>query len=481
MVATFWLLGWVLAPAQTPPCPAPTATAIRSDWVLTPRLTRGQELVYRGTYSEEATGARVEFQRGYRFEARYFVLETPPRGADVAAMTALHSRAPRPANAKPDSGAASIRLGRLTVDLQGRINSAAALGVPLEGPPTLEVGGFVEAPRGKLAAQQGWDTADAGRPPLSWRVVGTESVAGQLCAKLVGVQQSDDWDRPRADRSGWRRQETVWVAVRTGIALRVERVIEHHEPARAEVSRRSVLRYELETGLQLPGQMALDRRQEIQQALSFQESAAPLLGEPARNARPLHELQRRIATHLDTPPTPYREAVFQTKRQVDAACKGEVVTTSYQEAPTRAVAVAAPGEPAPDFVAGPITTKDAGRLSKWKGKPVLLVFYHPTSFTAPDLLRFAQHLHVSHGRSVTVVGLPVTDDTAAVLRQRDALNLQFPLYSGGGMRISYGVETTPKVVLIDSVGTIRGMYFGWGRETAEEVMTDLSRWSGLPR
>jgi hypothetical protein len=49
------------------------------------------------------------------------------------------------------------------------------------------------------------------------------------------------------------------------------------------------------------------------------------------------------------------------------------------------------------------------------------------------------------------------------------------------MRISYGVETTPKVVLIDSIGTIRGMYLGWGAETADEVMAELRRWSGPPR
>jgi peroxiredoxin len=477
MVATFWLLGWVLAPAQVPPRPAPTKAAVRPDWVLTPKLGRGQELIYRGVYSEEATGARVEFQRGYRVEARYFVLETPPRGAEVAVLTALSSRSPRPAGPKPDADGSSVRLERVTVDLQGRVSSAVPLGVPLDGPPTLELGAFVEVPRVKPGTNPTWDTADPGRPPLSWRVAGTETVAGQLCVKLAGAQQSDDWERPRADRSAWRRLETVWVAVRTGLAQKVERVIEHHEPARSEVSRRSVLRYELETGLQLPGQMAIDRRQEIQQAFDFRDSAGPLLAEPARHARQLAELQRRIGLHFETPPTPYREAVLQIKRQVDAACRGEVVTTAYQEVPTRAVPVAAPGEAAPDFVASPITTRDAGRLSRWRGKPVLLIFYHPTSFTAPDLLRFAQQLHANHGRSVTVVGLPVTDDTAQVLRQRDSLGFQFPLYSGGGMRISYGVETTPKVVVIDSAGIIRGMYLGWGRETAEEVTAELRRWA----
>lgn len=476
MVATFWLLGWLLAPAQAQARPA---VAIRSDWVLTPRLGRGQELVYRGTYSAEATGGRVEFTRGYRVESRYFVLDTPPRGVDLAAMTTLRNYVNLPIGAKQDQIASSLRLERVSVDLQGRVTGPPSLSVPLDGPPTLEVGPFVEVPRIKPGTNPTWETADPGRPPLSWRVAGTETVSGQLCVKLAGVQQSDDWERPRADRSAWRRQETVWVAVRTGIAQKVERVVEHHEPARTVVSQRAVLRYELETGLQLPGQMALDRRQEIQQAFGFAEAAAPLVKEPARNARPLSELQRRVGQHLDNPPTPYREAILHIKRQVDAACKGEVVTMGYhpESNATRAVAVAMPGEPAPDFVASPITGKESGRLGKWKGKPVLLVFYHPTSFTAPDLLRFAKQLHTSSGRNVTVVGLPVTDDSALVMKQRDALALPFPLYYGGGLRISYGVETTPKVVLIDAIGTIRGMYLGWGHETAEEVLAELRRWT----
>ena len=44
------------------------------------------------------------------------------------------------------------------------------------------------------------------------------------------------------------------------------------------------------------------------------------------------------------------------------------------------------------------------------------------------------------------------------------------------MRISYKVETTPKIVLIDAAGLVRGMYFGWGRETANEVPTELRPW-----
>src|SRR4051794_22592997 len=92
MLATFCLLGLVLGANQAVTRPAPLAPApVRADWVLTPRLARGQELVYRGTFEEEA-GARVQNQRNYRFEARYFVLDVQPKGTDLAVLTTLHDR-----------------------------------------------------------------------------------------------------------------------------------------------------------------------------------------------------------------------------------------------------------------------------------------------------------------------------------------------------------------------------------------------------
>src|SRR5262245_39473718 len=223
--------------------------------------------------------------------------------------------------------------------------------------------------------------------------------------------------------------------------------------------------------------MALDRRQEITQAFAFRDAARPMLSEPARHAKELQGLSRKIAYHLESqPPTPYREAVQVVRRQVEAAMRGEVVNVVHEDVPKPAVAVGVPGEKAPEFVAGPITTKEAGKLSTWKGKPILLVFYHPGSYTAEGLLRFTQQLHVDYGRQVGVVGLSVSDDVSTVLKQREAMKLDFPIYSGGGMRISYGVESTPKLVVIDATGVIRGMYLGWGTETAREVVSELNRW-----
>lgn len=493
MVATFWLLGWVLAPAQVsgagsaaPPVPSIQRTSStsapapgRQDWAFTPQLFRGQELVYRGTFTEEAVGTRVQFLRGYRFETRYFVLETPPRGFELAALTTLHRRTGS-TTVPSEPNLSSVRLERVNLDLEGKITApeGVSLTVALNGVPTLEVGAFVQMPRTRRAQTEGWDTVEANRPPITWRILGQESVAGHLCVKLTGVQQSPEWEKPRADRPAWRRTESVWLSPKTGIAQRVERIIEQREPARREVSQRSVLRYDLESSLQYPAQLAQDRRQELLQAFAFREAAAPLVGEPARHGKQLQVLGRRIAYHLENqPPTPYREVILQVKKQVEAASRGEVVAVTHQEDPLpRAIPLATLGEMAPDFVAGPITTKESAKLSKLRGKPILLVFYHPASYTASELLGFAQHLHANQGKRLTVLGLCVTEDTAQAVKQKELLKLEFPIHSGGGMRISYGVETTPKLVVIDSTGTIRGMYNGWGRETAGEVWSELQRW-----
>ena len=225
----------------------------------------------------------------------------------------------------------------------------------------------------------------------------------------------------------------------------------------------------------LPSQLAQDRRQEIQQTLNFREAAQPMLPAPSRFGKQLESLERKIAYHLENQPTtPYREALVLMKRQVEAARRGEVAPVVHEETMRPTVAVV--GEPAPDFVATAFTAEGAGRLARLKGKPILLVFYHPSSYTAGDVLRFAQDVHTTYGKYATVVGLSVSDDAPAVLKQRTAMKLGFSLLHGGGMRISYDVETTPKMVLIDAAGVVRGSYVGWGRETAIEVLTDLRRW-----
>jgi peroxiredoxin len=475
MTATLCLLGCLLAPAQSPDRPAAPPRA--GDGVLA-RLAKGQELVYRGTFTEDSTGDGVQFSRAYRVETRLFVLDAPAgRGAEVAVLTVLKNRDPLPGQ----STASSVRLEVVRVDAKGKITGdpGVALVPPLEGPPSIECGAIAPAPDGRAAVGQTWPEAETGRPLRDWEVVGTEMVSGVSCLKLVGVQKSDDWDRPRADRTAWRRQDTVWVAPRLGAAARVERKIERREPARREPTYHSVMRYELEEPMQYPGELFEQREREIRQARSLAEAAAPLLSTPAKYGPDLEALMNRINYHLERQhATPYREAVLQVKRRVEAAQRGETPPAPPSDDGPEAGHAAEVGAVVPDFSAPDFATGLPTHLRHWSGRPVLLVFYNPSSPTSPEVLRFAQKMSTANPRDLAVVALSMSEDADLVKKQRADLNLTLPVLNGAGLRVSYAVEGTPKLLLLDANGVVRGTYLGWGRDTPAEVAEEVRHWTG---
>ncbi|HVS35559.1 MAG TPA: redoxin domain-containing protein [Gemmataceae bacterium] len=490
MTATLYLIGCLLAPAQAPVSPLPQpgengkaerpAPAFRGEWAVAPHLTKAQELVYRGTFTEEADGAGVQFNRNFRLETRVFVMDASAKGADAAFFTVLKSR---DAQANVPAGGAepaaeSVRLELAHVDLQGDVTAdpGVSLAVPLEGPPTVECGVFTALPDGKVTADSTWEATEEGRPVRSWRVVGVESIDRERCLKLEGVQKSDDWDKPRGDRAAWRRTDTVWLSPRLGAASQVERVIERREPAHRQPTYKSVLRYNLEEPMQWPDRLAEDRQREITQARAFADAAAPLLTTPAKYGPQLTALMNRIAYHLDhQPKTDYREAILQVKRRIEAAQRGETPPApANADTPDATPAVVAVGAPAPDFLAPDLVGARTFRLRSTLGQPVLLVFYNPASPSAPVVLAYAQQMSDAH-KDVTVLTLSMTGDGDAARKQHADLKLTVPLLDGNGLRTSYDVNGTPQLMVLDGKGVLRGDFTGWGRETAEEVMEELGR------
>lgn len=465
MIATMCVITWALVPAQ----------AVGTDWLLTPRLNRALELVYRGSYTEEAHGKGVQCTRGYRLESKVFVIDASASGAELAVLTSLKLQAPRlgePAK-EPDSGSVRLELARLSARGGLTSQTGASLLAPLTGPPTIECGALVEVPNGRVKLDAAWEVNEEGRPPLTWMVVGVETVNGTSCVKLAGLQQSDDWQQPRADHMGWRRQDFVWMSPRLGIAQRVERIIEQREPGRREPSQRSVTRYDLESSLVYPGQLYDDRHREIQQYWSLAESAAPLLGEPGKHgAAPCDALITRINHYVDNhPPTPYRETLVQLKRRLETARKGQATVVADRH---ELFTVATPGKPAPDFVMPGLISKESVRLRRLLGRPILLVFYNPSSHLAEEVMSFAQRIYETQ-REVIVLGLAYSDDSDAVIKQYRELKLSFPLLPGKGLRLTYAVEATPKFIVIDAEGVVRSTYVGWGREMPPTITEELKR------
>jgi peroxiredoxin len=473
MVATFCLITCVLAAAQA---------GSGSEWPLVLRLSRGQELVYTGSFTEETIGKNVQGTHAYKLESRIFVLDVAPRGTEVALWTVLKQLAARPQPGQGPVDPSSIRLEPALIDLHGRVSSATgiSLTVPLEGPATIESGGFVEIPRARVTAGQSWEVQEDARPPRTWQVAGMETVNGTPCVKLTGVQQSDDWDHPRADRSAWRRRDTVWMAPALGIAYRVERVVERREPARRDPTQKSVTSYTLDSQVVYPGRLFEDRQREILLVRKLSDTVQPYLPEPAKvGPRFFETILAQIAQHMDRhPATPYRDALLQLQRRVEAARRGEMPAPVVSEEAAPVAPVLTLAQPAPDFVVPNLGAHESARLRRFLGRPILLVFYSPTSRYVNDILAFAQsQAGEQPSRSdVTVLGLAVSDDTDRVLKQRDELRLTFPILSGQGLRLTYAVDATPKFVVLDAAGIVRGAFVGWGKETPGIVIEELNQW-----
>ena len=455
-------------------CLLATAQAAEpSDWLLFPRLSRGQELVYRGSFSEEALGHGAQFSRSYQLESRFFVINSTSQAHEIALYTAFRSPGANADN-NADRAPSSVRLELARVSMQGAVSAdGVSLAVPLDGPATVECGAFVEFPRARIRAGAPWLVNEDNRPPRSWRALGSEVISNTTCLKVEGLQQSPDWDEPRGDRAAWRRRDTVWLGLDTGFACKVRRVLERRDAAHRDPTQRSITEYELQSNIQYPGHLFEDRKREIMQALNFKEIAAPYLPQPTRFPQQTFDaLIARIDHHLNNQPrTPYREAVLQVRRSLEAAKRGEIPPATPAE-DTRLVA-AAIGQRAPDFLATNMLSGESGRLRRWLGRPIVMVFYAPGSAKAEEVLHFAQSLLDRHRAAVCVLGFALSDDLDRVRRQHKDLRLSLPILSGKGLRQSYGIDATPKFVVLDAAGVIRTNYVGWGPETPASVEEEV--------
>src|SRR5947209_8233096 len=447
----------------------------RGDWQLAPQLPRGQELVYTGTYLDEALAPNVRHQKIYRLETRLFVLDSTRKQSEVAILTALTDMDNRPApDAKPLPASVRCELARL--DNQGRLRTLdnRALSLPVYGPATLEFGFLAEVPLTPVRKNEQWDVREEGRPTRTWQAVGTEVCAGVTCVKLVAAQQSNDWDQPRADHTRWRRKDVVWLAPQLNVALKVERTVERRAPAHKVPTHRATVRYELDSKLRYLGKMFDDHQREIMTLRKCQDEAAPLLKQPVLYRAQIETILRRLTYHLDhQPETPFRKAALQFKQTLEAARRGEVPVESPQEEPVAAVRTIGIGERMPDFAASSLTERQTVQLKKLLGRPTLIVFYNPATAMGRDVLVYARELHTKQSGKVNVLAMTLTADTDAAIKQHKELRLPFPVLDGNALRLTLAVEHTPRFVLIDGEGVIRWDSTGWGVHVPDEIAQEL--------
>jgi len=460
MVSTLCLLACAFLTGQSP------------EWQLQPQLTRGQELVYSGAFTEMPLGSGAEVHRSFRVDTNVLVMDSGPQKFDLAFFTVVTTTSVKSPSelGVNHSAPSSVRLELVSMDRQGKLLSPAlSLVPPLEGPPTIECGFFLELPKFRVGPESIWDINEEGRSPRKWSVDGTEIVNNVFCVRLMGVQQSQDWDNPRADRGAWQRRDTVWMSLQ-GLTCRYKRVIERRDPARQTASHRSVLSCDLTGGISFKGKLFEDRRREIIQARKFSADAENWLREPAQHKQALETTLKKIKQYCEAEtPTPYRKAVVQVQKRIEAVLRGESVLILNSELAIEQTPIAFVGQRIPDFVCTDLLTRQTLRLQSVLGKPVIVMFYNPATENGKHTLRLGQTIAQRYPKAVAVLPMAVTDDPEEARRQHKVMNLPFSILDGKGLLQLFAVDALPRVVVLDPQGVVRAAWTGWGSHTADEV------------
>lgn len=425
------------------------------------RLEKGQEFVYRGVYTETNRRPGAAPTRRFEVESYVFILNAAPGGADAAFLTV--QRTPRQGTQETP---ATARLELAKVDGLGRIKFAHKTGgprIPPDGPPSLETRAFVELPVGGVSGGLTWEAAEDGEPPATWTVCGLDDQPCGKCLKLAGRQQSESWKRP--GMAGWLREDLVWLKLKGGYAVRIERKWEVRDEGR-DGGMNSVLVMDLETfnPAMVPPTEAAARQVEIRQTLQYADAYADLLQRP-HDRRAFVNLLAAMQTHVNNRTrTPYREALLTLRRNVEIAQTGErppepVIVSVL--APPRPADV---GQQAPDFLLTDMVSGTTNRLNRLQGQPIVLLIFKPTSPTVRYLLAYADEAASVYAGKAHVLALAVGGDPGAVVQLRSQLRVKVPILDGREALGRFAGDATPRTVILDKFGTVVSITPGWGGE-----------------
>ncbi len=485
-ILTIWLSMADLALSQNSLAPTPMvrpaienpdrSVRIQPDWAA------GMEWLYRGQITENFQSGQAEYARAYRLEARALALGNRQGNRTVAILTQLREKDAGRKNSG-DQTATTI-LNVCTVNELGRLQEQEQSNQALpSGGLMVERGMFLEVPPGGIALGDVWETSEPGQPPTRWSAVGRETVQGVPSLKIEGEQMTPEWRLPRADRTAWHRTEIVWLGLRNGVATRVERTIERREPAREATSQKCVVRYDLDSSIQYPASLLAERVRDIDQVWNLTRASIPLI-RSGGTPEAFNIVCRKVDLLMDSSPaTPYRSAVMQVKRSLESARKGElpppVLTNIGFTTPAQPNSVAgslAVGRPAPDFVAPFIYGgQGSATLKIWKDQPLLLAFIQPGTPVAEQVVIACKNWKQKAGDRLTVLLLPVKPESRPLERLVRDTSFKPQVLDGSGLRISYAVESTPRLVLMDSRHKCLGIYDGWGTEAQTECDQEIDR------
>ena len=305
-----------------------------------PRLEKGLEVRWTGTFSEASFRPGVRAVRDYDVDTRLLVLDTGEHGADAVLFTRVFLK---PDRKKTEPPAGVVRLDLVRIDPRGRVSVLPSPADPdnptpkarpwpavqLQGLPTHEAGMFVEHPDKPLKPGLVWSRDETGRPAITWKVSDVDSFRGQPGLKLIAEQKTEGYYADRVRQAEWRRQDKLTMIPNNGFASRLERIIERRDPESDDLAFRSVLTLEQQGRMTYSGRLFQERRDEGVHAAAFTAMLDRALATGGREGtKPFEALSRRAYTYMSengaSDTVPYREAILAVRKRAESAARGNL-------------------------------------------------------------------------------------------------------------------------------------------------------------
>lgn len=437
-----------------------------SNWAvhpLAPQWKAGQEYVYHGTVLETGKVANSQINKEYKLELRILVARIVGNSAEVVCCTRLFETGLARAE-----DALSVHVTHAMIDQGGHIsfcNATSGKSTRVDGPATWENGFLLPLPLKVNLLETVWESPETCRLPR--RFHWNRSAENRDAHQVLGVQESIDWQRPRADSTAWKRYDTLTFSKRATLPVTVERLVVRRAPAHQSITSEIRTRYSLVSMEHLQGPRLDERLEDIAKIKTLQESALQLASlKHDKDTRAAWQLLDRQVQELQSSPgsTPYRDALITLRTTISAGLENKLTLQQVNHEVAEQLLTA--GSLAPHFS---LLTPQGNtvRLQQFKGKPCLLVFFQPgTELTKSIALEIPLWIN-SRGKSpLPCLFISCSDVSKSMLpdfRQQAASEIEIIL--GKSIMHSYGVTATPHFVLLDTDGAYIASFTGWGNET----------------
>ncbi|MFO0948112.1 MAG: hypothetical protein U1D30_19700 [Planctomycetota bacterium] len=450
---------------------------------LNPKFTLGQELTFHGSVIESSLGMDgVRFEQPFELEASMFVLDIDAsKNAETGCYTVLRLPDHRPTREKKElENVTSLHFDLVKVNSVGAAvwaKSEAQIMLPPDGSAPWELGYFFEVPKSEVKIGDSWTLRRPGQPMIRCQVLGREDVFGIPCAKVLSVQESQNWTTKNKELAAWRNETNVWIEQKSGLPLRVHRQYQFREAGQESVTRSLLTRYDRSSDLKYHGQLFQERESDFRTAIAAQTDLDSALSNPERtNKAKYASIEAKLRYALDRPHgSPYRPAMaHMAKIAGDAVANPRPKSTSRRDAlvgPTSQV-----GRRARPFVVHNLEKDESINLKSAHGRAVVLVFVDPASELSLTALRNVLQAVGDPSADVPrVLAVIKNSDKAAAEVLKTKVPGEYSVCFGKGVDKTYGIDALPHTVFIDAEGTLRGNYVGVGPEVLGSLTESIAQ------